>query len=232
MNSEIVYLKSSVWPGLMKHPPIMHEAAHARHYSLDGSLSRMWATRFPIERKPIRSEATWNSRSIRERYGLVEEYSAFDYNKDAPEEIARLPDSAPKLSIIRSNTRIELYGAVDSPESVIGDVVQQLNFLPANLQFSVKHLVVDPDLNMPGVFVSQDRASEEYLRTAEDVACSTVHFNCAISDQLSLRRILKLIHRSATSAPGEKLEILADFGFIDKSNANRLLDPKFASYTL
>ncbi|MBI2575156.1 hypothetical protein HYV82_04705 [Candidatus Woesearchaeota archaeon] len=205
---------------------LVHEAAHARHYSLDRQISALWASMFSLERG-----SDWADASIRRSAGLVSAYAAFDYTRDKHEPTTVVMQTPRRYDFGRLT--VEVSEEVKRPRMVAGKVLREVRNLPGRLRQNVTYVGVCPGMNRYGAFYHppKEKPSSEYGRVTEDVAetTMTLYSVSLLPDLLFDMDIIGMIHDDNNPRLRGKLEFLVQHGFLDKRAASRLLDKTLLS---
>ncbi|GEM_PF-5703482 len=204
---------------------LVHEAAHARHYCLDGVLSREWAQRFPLERREVDN---LGDASIRRSAGLVSEYAAFGYTRDEHKPTNVVMHNPHKYEFGR--IKVEVSRKVKRPRTVAAKIWRELLILPGELMQNVTYVSVCPGMSHLGTFYHGSiEPSEEFSRVTEDVAETTMFLNSASALPTLYLDIVGLLHDDNNPRLRGKLEFLVQHGFLDERAASRLFDPTLLS---
>ncbi|HLG24913.1 MAG TPA: hypothetical protein VI564_08335 [Candidatus Nanoarchaeia archaeon] len=221
MKPPFICLKSSKPASLEAHGfPLVHEAAHSRHKQFSSKLSKIWIDTVPVViLDGARSSETFIFN------GMLHTRSLIDYNQASCEKQygkpINLPESEPVLSAKKDGLDLEYHGEKEKAGNEIGYLIARIEDLPGSLKDSVKKVQIYPSFNYSGLFQSI-YTSKEWRRVAEDIARSTEWFYVASLVPGSERGKFVLGQLKNNEKTRARLEILVDFGFLDKTAPRQL----------
>ncbi len=215
-----VYIKYD--PGGLSASTLVHEAAHAKHATMPTDFSIFWANEFPITRPE--SDGGWRNTDLKKN-GLFSHYSAFDHRIDRD---FRAPFLMP-----RRDPEVKLGPAYlywfegDTPKDshlkiIEAQIYEALVQVPVPLFAHVIPFYVD--VTMPedkgGVTFCQ-KLDEWYLRTAEDVACTTQQLWAASKMPYAYTAVERVAKEPIIR---RKLELLVREGFLERKSEETLME--------